>query len=160
MSTLTATAPQTAPHVTGSSAAAQVQPYLNFDGRCDEAIEYYQRTLGAELVMRMRFKESPVPGTAPENAEKVMHAAIRIGATEVMLSDGHCQGRNSFAGFSLSLVTRTVGDTKRLFNALADGGTVQMPVAETFFSPAFGMVTDRFGISWMLYLPASRPGSN
>ena len=132
----------------------KVQPYLFFDGRCEEAIEFYKRALGAEVEMLMRFNESPEPpppGMVPPGSEsKVMHACLRIGDAAVMASDGRCQGRPSFAGFSLSLTARDEAHADRLFGALADGGEVQMPLAKTFFSPRFGMVADRFGVSWMI----------
>jgi len=129
----------------------EVQPYLFFDGRAEEALEFYRSKLGAEVLMMMRFKESPepIPGKAPP-ADKVMHAAFRVGDTKVMASDGNCTGRPSFQGFSLSLTAADEAAAKRLFAALADGGQVQMPLAKTFFSPAFGMVADRFGVSWMV----------
>ncbi len=132
----------------------QVQPYLFFDGRCEEAIEFYRKALGAEVGMLMRFKDSPeppAPGTcAPGSEDKVMHASLRIGDTAVMASDGRCQGRPSFQGFSLSLTVRDDAEAERRFAALADGGKVQMPLAKTFFSSRFGMVADRFGVSWMV----------
>jgi PhnB protein len=137
----------------------QVQPYLFFDGRCEEAIEFYKRALGARVEMLMRFRESPdppPPGMVPPGSEdKVMHACLRIGGTAVMASDGRCQGRPSFSGFSLSLTARDEADADRLFAALADGGEVQMPLAKTFFSPRFGMVADRFGVSWMIVVDGS-----
>jgi PhnB protein len=130
----------------------QLQPYLFFDGRCEEAVEFYRRTLGAEVEMMMRFKDSPEPppNATPDNADKVMHTSFRIGDTKVMASDGRCQGRPSFQGFALSLTARDEAEAERLFNALGDGGAVQMPLAKTFFSPRFGMVTDRFGVCWMV----------
>ena len=131
----------------------QVQPYLFFEGRCDEALEYYQRALGAEVTMRMRFKDSPDPGASPSNAEdKVMHASFRVGDTTVLASDGRCQGQPSFQGFALSLTVSDEATAERLFGALADGGQVQAPLAKTFFSARFGMVADRFGVPWMVYV--------
>ena len=132
----------------------QVQPYLFFDGRCEEAVEFYRKALGAEVTMHMRFKDSPEPpqpGMVPPGAEnKVMHASFRIGDTTVMASDGRCLGRPSFQGFSLSLTASNETEADRLFAALGDGGQVQMPLTKTFFSPRFGMVADRFGVSWMI----------
>jgi PhnB protein len=129
----------------------QVQPYLFFDGRCEEAIEFYRKTLGAEVQMLMRFKDSPEPGHTPPGAEnKVMHSSLRIGDATVMASDGHCQGKPSFQGISLSLSVPDAAEAERVFNALADGGQVQQPLVETFFSPRFGMVADRFGVPWMV----------
>jgi len=135
----------------------QVQPYLFFDGRCEEAIEFYRTKLDAEVTMLMRFKDSPEPhqpGMIPPGAEnKVMHANIRIGDTAVLASDGQCQGKPSFQGFALSLTAPNDADAARLFSALSDGGLVQMPLTKTFFSSSFGMVADRFGVSWMVYVP-------
>lgn len=129
-----------------------VQPYLFFDGRCEEAVEFYQKTLGAEVTMLMRFQDSPEPpepGMVPPGSEhKVMHMSLRIGETTVMASDGLCGGRPSFQGFALSLTV--LDEAERLFAALADGGQVQMPLTTTFFAPRFGMVADRFGVSWMV----------
>ena len=137
----------------------QIQPYLFFDGRCEEAITFYQKTLGAEVQMLMRFKESPEPPQpggcgAPGQDDKIMHASIRIGDTTVMCSDGMCAGKPTFAGFSLSISVKTEAEADRIFNALADGGQVQMPLAKTFFSPRFGMVADRFGVGWMVIVDA------
>lgn len=141
----------------------QVQPYLFFDGRCEEAIEFYKGALSAEVAMLMRFKESPEPpppGMVPPGSEhKVMHACLRIGDTAVMASDGRCQGHPSFSGFSLSLTARDEAHADRLFGALADGGEVQMPLAKTFFSPRFGMVADRFGVSWMIIVAREESSS-
>jgi PhnB protein len=133
----------------------QVQPYLFFDGRCEEAIAFYRGALGAEVTMLMRFKDSPEPQQCPvpPGAEdKVMHASLRIGETTVMASDGRCEGRPSFQGFSLSLSVPDEAEAERLFGALADGGQVQMPLTRTFFASRFGMVADRFGVSWMIHV--------
>ena len=132
----------------------QVQPYLFFDGRCEEAIEFYRQALGAEVATLMRFKDSPEPpqpGMCPPGSEnKVMHASVRIGDTTVMASDGRCTGQPSFKGFSLALAASSDAQAEKLFGALADGGQVQMPLTKTFFSSRFGMVADRFGVSWMV----------
>ncbi len=133
----------------------QIQPYLFFDGRCDEALAFYAKAVGAEVKMLMRFKDSPEPlqpGCAPGANEKVMHACFQIGDTQVMASDGQCSGKPSFQGFSLSLTVPDEATAKRLFGALGEGGQVQMPLGKTFFSPSFGMVADRFGVSWMVYV--------
>ncbi len=131
-----------------------IQPYLFFDGRCEEAIEFYRSKLGAEVTMLMRFKDSPEPhehGMVPPGTEnKVMHAALRIGHTTVMASDGQCLGNPNFQGFSLSLTAADKVEAERLFTALGDGGQVQLPLAKTFFSACFGMIADRFGVSWMI----------
>jgi len=132
----------------------QIQPYLFFDGRCEEAIEFYRKALGAEVEILMRFKDSPEPpppGVVPPGSEnKVMHATLRIGAATVMASDGCASGSPSFTGFSLSLTVPSEAEADRRFAALADGGTVQMPLGKTFWSPRFGMLTDRFGVGWMV----------
>jgi PhnB protein len=128
-----------------------IQPYLFFDGRCEEALEFYQAKLGAKIEMLMRFKENPEPAANPPgSAEKVMHCAFRIGDTQVLASDGNCSGKASFQGVSLALTTADKAEAERRFAALREGGQVQMPMAETFFSPAFGVVADRFGVSWMI----------
>lgn len=136
----------------------QIQPYLFFDGRCEEALEFYSGKLGAEVTTLMRYKESPEPpppGMLPPGSEnKVMHASFRIGETTLMASDGRCLGKPSFQGVSLSLTVPDAAAAERLFGALADGGQVQMPLTKTFFSPRFGMVADRFGVSWMIIVPA------
>ena len=132
----------------------QVQPYLFFDGRCEEAVEFYRTKLGAEVQMLTRFKDSPQshqPGMIPPGAEnKVMHTSLRIGDTTVMASDGRCQGQPSFQGFALSLTAANDAEADRWFAALGDGGQVQMPMAKTFFASRFGMLADRFGVSWMI----------
>lgn len=137
----------------------QIQPYLFFDGRCEAAIEFYRKALGAEVEMLMRFKDSPEPpppGVVPPGSEnKVMHASLRIGASTVMASDGRCSGQTIFQGFSLSLTVPSEAEADRLFAALAEGGKVQMPLGKTFWSPRFGMLTDRFGVGWMIGVPAS-----
>ena len=132
----------------------KVQPYLFFDGRCEEAMAFYKAVLGAEVLMLMRFREAPDPpppgAIAPGSDDKIMHACMRIGETEVMASDGRSMGKPVFQGVSLSLSVPSEGEADRLFNALAEDGQVQMPIGKTFFSPRFGMVADRFGVSWMV----------
>lgn len=132
----------------------QITPYLFFDGRCEEAIEFYRETLGAEVTMLLRFKDNPEPPAqgmaSPASAEKVMHSSLRIGAAELFLSDGYCTGQPSFQGFALSIAMPDTEQAARTFGALAEGGQVRMPLAKTFFSPAFGMVADRFGVPWMV----------
>jgi len=131
-----------------------IESYLFFNGRCEGAIEFYQRTLGAEVPVMMRNKEAPEkppPGTLPSGSdEKILHATLRIGSSNLMLSDGHNDGKPVFAGFSLSLDAADEAEADRLFAALADGGTVQTPLEKTFWSPKFGMVADRFGVGWMV----------
>jgi len=132
----------------------RVETYLFFDGRCEEAIEFYKKVLGAEVTMLMRFKDSPEPpqpGMIPPGSEnKIMHVSFRVGDTTVMASDGRCTGQANFQGFSLSLTVANEAEADRKFAALAEGGQVQMPMAKTFRSPRFGMVTDRFGLGWMV----------
>jgi PhnB protein len=131
-----------------------IVPYLFFEGRCEEAIEFYRGALGAEVTGMMRFKESPEappPGMVPPGSEdKIMHVALRIGDAMLMASDGRCSGQPNFGGIWLSLQAKDEAEADRLFAALADGGQVQMPLGKTFFSKRFGMVADRFGVSWMI----------
>ena len=134
-----------------------VQPYLFFEGRCEEAIEFYCRALGAQVQMQMRYQDSPeplAPDCGPIDPQKIMHASLQIGSTVVMASDGRSSKPPNFEGFALSLTVPTEAEADRAFNALADGGRVQMPLTKTFFSPRFGMVVDRFGVYWMLMVPS------
>lgn len=131
-----------------------IQPYLFFGGRCEEALEFYRTALGAQVDMLMHYKDSPEPqppGTLPAGFEnKVMHATFRIGGSTLMASDGREEGQN-FNGFSLSLAVSTEAQADLAFTALvADGGEVRMPLTKTFWSPRFGMLTDRFGLGWMI----------
>ena len=123
-------------------------------GRCEEAIAYYKATLGAEVLMMMRFKDSPEPPppgkVSPAHDDKIMHACLRINGADVMMSDGMRSGPLDFECMSLSLSVASEAEADRLFNALAAGGTVQMPMGKTFFSPRFGAVSDKFGVSWMV----------
>ncbi len=131
-----------------------IQSYLFFNGNCEEAVEFYRTALGAEVLMTMRFKDSPdtpPPGMVPPGYEnKIMHTSFRIGQTTVMASDGCDTQKPAFEGFSLSLAVATEAEAERYFNALAEGGQVKMPLTKTFWSPRFGMLTDRFGIGWMI----------
>jgi PhnB protein len=131
-----------------------VTTYLFLEGRTEEAIEFYRTALGATDIRIMRNKESPEPhppGALPPGSEnKVMHASFRIGDTTVMASDGRCSGKASFQGFSLAITAKTEADAERLIGALANGGQVQMPLTKTFFSPKFGMASDKFGVAWMV----------
>lgn len=143
-----------------------VEPYLFFDGRCEEAAEFYKEALDAEIVMLLRFKDSPeqpdagteggggCAGGAMPSPEKIMHMSMRIGETMIMCSDGQCQGTPSFAGFSLALNVPSPEEAQRLFGRLAEGGQVVQPLTKTFFSPSFGIVADRFGVSWMIHVEA------
>src|SRR5258705_5691265 len=140
----------------------QVQPYLVFEGRCEEAIEFYKKALGAKVEMLMRFKDAPEqPGAGecpPGVDDKIMHAALKIGEATVMASDGRMQGKPAFQGFALSLDLKDKEEAERKFQALSDGGQVQMPLGKTFFATSFGMVADPFGVPWMVTVPApARP---
>jgi PhnB protein len=133
-----------------------IQPYLSFNGRCDEAIEFYQKALGAEVMMLMRFKQAPDQSMVrAETAEKVMHARLRIRDAIVLMSDGMCNGEpQKFEGFSLTLSVSSAEEVDRAFNALVEGGQVRMPLDKTFFSPRFGMLTDKFGVCWIILVEA------
>lgn len=139
---------------------AYIEPYLFFNGCCEQAIEFYRKAVGASVDFMMRYKESPdapPPGRVPANwDEKIMHASVRIGGALIMMSDG-CETSPKFAGFSLSLSLSSEAEVHRTFAALAEGGEVQMPVMKTFWSPCFGMVVDRFGVGWMVTVAADRP---
>lgn len=140
----------------------QLQPYLSFEGRAEEAIAFYVQALGAQVEMMMRFSEAPpmpdpagcaMPeGAAPPTGDKIMHASLRIGESTLLLSDGLSRGTPTFKGMALSLTVADADAAGRVFGALAEGGTVQMPLAPTFFSPGFGMVADRFGVGWMVVI--------
>jgi PhnB protein len=135
-----------------------IQPYLTFGGRCQEAVEFYRDALGAEVQMLVRFKESPdtpPPGMVPDNwGDKIMHVSLKIGDAVLMASDGCTSSEKNFQGFSLSLTAANEAEADRKFAALSNGGQVTMPLGKTFFSPRFGMLVDRFGISWMVIVPA------
>jgi PhnB protein len=135
-----------------------ITPYLFFNGRCEEAIAFYKKALGAEVGMMMRFKESPEkppPGAVPPGSDdRIMHACLRINGTAVMASDGCAQDKANFQGFSLSLDAKDEAEADRMFAALSDGGKVGMPLGKTFFAKRFGSVTDRFGVGWMVIVEA------
>ena len=127
----------------------KVQPHLNFDGRCEEALDFYRRALGAEVTALMRFKDSPEPAMIlPGSENKVMYSSFRVGDAIMLASDGRCQGQTNFQGISLALTVPNEAAAEQRFAALSDGGQVQSPLAETFFSPRFGIVADRFGVTW------------
>lgn len=138
-----------------------LQPYLFFSGRCEEALDFYRHALGAEVVMLMRFEESPdvpPPGMVPPAWDrKVMHSCVRIGEAMLMASGG-CGEPQAFSGFTLSLTLPEQAALDRAFEALSQGGHVRMALGETFWSPRFGMVQDRFGVGWMLSLPVKPCG--
>ena len=132
----------------------KVEPYLFFNGQCEEAIEFYKQTLGAKVLMALRFRDNPdKPGpykVAPDLDDKIMHASLKIGETEVLMSDGMGTGRPEFKGITLALGVQSEAEADRVFNALAEGGQIKMPIGKTFFSPRFGGVADRFGVSWII----------
>ena len=141
-----------------TKSTCSIQPYLFFNGRCDEALEFYRKALNAEATAVIRYKDSPVP-VKDQNPDKVMHANFRVGETQIMASDGMSSEGGQFQGFALTLNVPTEADADRFFSALAEGGQVQMPLAKTFYSPRFGMVTDRFGILWMILTAADKTGA-
>jgi PhnB protein len=129
----------------------QVQSYLTFEGRAEEAIEFYKKALDAKVTMLMRWKDSPDKSMcSPGNENKIMHSYMTIGETGVMISDGRSTGQPKFDGFALSIATKTEAEADKLFNALGEGGKVTMPLGKTFFSPRFGVLSDKFGVSWMI----------
>ena len=136
----------------------KIEPYLFFDGRTDEALAFYKDAIGAETTMLMRYKDNPEPmppGSLPPGYEgKVMHASMKIGDATVMAADGHCGGKPTFDGFSLTYNAADEADADRAFAALSAGGKVTMPIGKTFFAPKFGMCTDKFGVGWMVILAA------
>lgn len=130
-----------------------IQPYLSFEGRCEEALEFYKKAVGAEVEMILRFSESPEQGmTKPGTENKIMHCSFRVGESTLMASDGDCGGNTKFGGISLTLNLKTEAEADRYFNALAQGGAVQMALEKTFFSPRFGVLSDKFGITWMIHV--------
>jgi PhnB protein len=138
----------------------QIQTYLNFDGRCEEALEFYRKALGAQVQMMMRFKDAPDPAACPPGSnvgDKVMHAAFTVGDTLLMASDGYAKGKPAFQGISLTYNAADEADAEKRFAALGDGGQVQVPLSETFFAKSFGMLADRFGVSWMVMAGPKNP---
>jgi PhnB protein len=128
-----------------------VQPYLNFDGRCDEALEFYKKAIGAKVGMLMRFKDAPDQSMISAGSEnKVMHSSFQVGETTIMASDGRCTGKANFHGIALSITANSEAEADKLFGGLAEGGQVNMPLSKTFFSPKFGMLSDKFGVGWMI----------
>ena len=129
----------------------KVQPYLFFDGRCEEALKFYKKVLGAEIGVVMKYKESPSKEMVPPGgANKIMHATLKVGSSMIMASDGRNSGKPTFDGFSLSLAPKTVKDAEKVFKKLSDGGEVVMPQGKTFFAKSFGMTKDKFGVHWMV----------
>jgi len=136
----------------------QVTPYVFFDGRCEEALNFYVKALGAEVTMKMLFKDSPDPAACPgAMGDKIMHAEFKVGESKILASDGRAVGKPVFEGFALSLTLKTVAESEKAFAALLAGGKVTMPLSKTFWSPSFGMLADQFGVHWMIYvLPESK----
>ncbi len=133
----------------------RVEPYLSFEGRCEEALDFYKKAVGAEVTALMRYSEMPPGGgVTPGTENKVMHAAMKIGSSVVMASDGMNSGKASFHGIALTISAADDVEAKRLFDALADGGQVNMPLTKTFFASSFGMLADKFGVGWMIMTPA------
>jgi PhnB protein len=135
-----------------------VNAYLMFDGRCEEALNFYKEKIGAEIGMKMTFGESPDQTmVAPGTEGKIMHAEFKVGETTIFASDGMCTGNANFSGVSLTISVKDKSESERIFNALqSDGGQVHMPLTETFFSPSFGMVADKFGLTWMVIVDKER----
>ncbi len=135
-----------------------VQPYLFFEGSCEAAVEFYKRAVGAEVKMLLRVKDAPEPPPSsmvtPGSEMKILHVTLQIGDSQLLASDGRCSGKPDFRGFSLSLSLPTPAEAERAFAALGEGGKVDMPLATTFFAPRFGILTDRFGVRWMVMVPA------
>jgi len=139
----------------------QIQPHLSFEGRCEEAVEFYKQALGAEVTTMARFKDIPgphPPGSIPPGGEnKIMHASFRIGNSILMASDGSCTGKGSFQGIQLAIQVSDVATADRVFSSLSVGGQVKLPLTQTFWSPRFGMLTDKFGIEWMINVDTGPP---
>lgn len=130
-----------------------IEPYLFFEGRCEEALAFYQSAVGAEVTMKMRYDENPEPpppGQPHPPGNKIMHASFKVGDSTVMASDGMCSGKTAFNGFSLTMATQTEAEAEKVFAALSAGGKVDQPLIKTFFTPKFGMLTDKFGLGWMV----------
>jgi PhnB protein len=135
-----------------------MQPYVFFDGRCEEAIDFYKNAIGAKTEMLMRWKDCPdKSAVTPQNADKVMHACLQVGDMKLLASDGRCEGKPDFKGFALTLSAKTEAEVDKLFGALSNGGQVQMPLTKTFFSPKFGMCADKFGVGWMVMVESAPP---
>ncbi len=138
-----------------------IQPYLFFGGRCEEATEFYRKTLGGEVLMTARFKDAPEPhpGLPECFADKIMHTTLRVGDTLLMASDGMCDGKANFEGFSLSITVADAAEAERVFAALSEGGLVTMPLEKTFWAAKYGMLQDRFGVGWMVSVMQKSEGT-
>lgn len=134
-----------------------LSPYISFSGQCNQAILFYQQALHAELTYKLTFGEMPKPAGSTENCataqafadNDIAHASLRIANSEIMMSDGK-QGDAPYNGFTLGLATQDLAQGKGWFDALAGSGNITMPWQETFWAHGFGMVTDKFGIPWMV----------
>jgi PhnB protein len=134
----------------------KIDAYISFEGRCEEAINFYRQALGAQVAMLLRFKEAPPEAQAnmtPGTGEKIMHATLGIGESTLLMSDGMCTGKGVFKGVSLSLTVQDEDEAQRRYAALAEGGQAQLPLHKSFFARSFGMVADRFGVQWMIIAP-------
>lgn len=134
----------------------QVQAYITFGGRCEEALEFYKKSIGAEVTGLMRWKDSPEASMKPPPGyeEKIMNAAFRIGETQLMADDGMGEKTPEFKGMTLAIEVADDAEAQRVFTALSDGGNVQMPLMKTFWSSSFGMLSDKFGVPWMVNVKA------
>ena len=135
----------------------KVQAYVSFTGRCEEALEFYKKSVGAEVTSLMRWKESPDADMKPPPGfeEKIMNASFRIGETELMADDGMGNEKQAeFKGMTLVIEVADDAEAKRVFAALGDGGSVTMPLMKTFWTSSFGMLTDKFGVPWMVNVAA------
>jgi PhnB protein len=140
----------------------RVQPYLSFEGRAEEALDFYTKVVGAQVNVKMRFKDAPpmeasatkdCGGPPADSGEKIMHSEFKIGESVIMASDGYCSGKTNFAGVSLAIQAKDDAEAKRIFDGLATGGQVHQPLIKTFFATSFGILADKFGVSWMVVAP-------
>jgi PhnB protein len=128
-----------------------VNIYLNFNGNCEEAFKFYEKTLGAKIDSLMKHSGSPAEEhVAPEWRDKVLHARLAVGDTIIMASDAPPEYQTEARGFYISLQIDDANEARRIFDAFADGGRVAMPLGKTFWAELFAMVTDRFGTPWMI----------
>lgn len=138
--------------------AVNAQPYINFNGRAEEALDLYKRVLAAEVRLLMRCKDAPGPTPTPGLENKILHSEVQIGSSTLFITDGRNTNTIEFKGVSISVEASNEAEAKRIFDGLADGGTVTMALAPSFFAKSFGMLTDRFGLEWLVIVPAPTPG--
>jgi PhnB protein len=133
----------------------QIDPYLNFNGNCEEAFHFYEKALGGKIEMLLKYNQAPAGGgpTPPGFENKVMHVRLSVGQQIIMASDAPPGHFSPMQGFNVSLMFDDKAQAERVFNALADKGKVMMPFAQTFWAEGFGMLTDRFGTPWMVNCP-------